>query len=375
MFGYKAHPYAEIFPFASEVDFATLSNDIKANGLLEPIVLLDDMVLDGRNRYKACVAVGVDPRFVKYEGDDPLAFVISKNLARRHLDESQRSMVAARMADMQEGRPPNTAPIGAVSQSESAKKMNVSRRTVQRAKKVLNTDDKDLIAAVDSGRISVSVAAKIAEIEDPEIRKQIINDPRPDQAIKKAARKKKERDLSQKQAALPTKQYGVIYADPEWKFETFSENGMDRSADNHYPTSATDSIAARKVPDIAAKDSVLFLWATVPMIRDALKVMKAWGFEYKSQMVWVKDRVGTGYWFRNQHEILLVGTKGKIPAPAPGSQWSSVVEEPVGAHSEKPDIFYELIEEYFPNLPKIELNARRTRDGWDSWGNEAPDNE
>ena len=87
MFGYKAHPYAEIFPFASETDFATLSNDIKANGLLEPIVLLDDMVLDGRNRYKACVAVGIDPRFVKYEGDDPLAFVISKNLARRHLDE------------------------------------------------------------------------------------------------------------------------------------------------------------------------------------------------------------------------------------------------------------------------------------------------
>ena len=374
MFGYKAHPYAEIFPFASETDFATLSNDIKANGLLEPIVLLDDMVLDGRNRYKACVAVGIDPRFVKYEGDDPLAFVISKNLARRHLDESQRSMVSARMADMKVGDNQHV-PIGTTSLSEASKKMNVSRRSTARAKKVLNTDDKDLIAAVDSGRISVSVAAKIAEIEDPEIRKQIINDPRPDQAIKKAARKKKERDLSQKQAALPTKQYGVIYADPEWKFETFSENGMDRSADNHYPTSATDSIAARKVPEIAAKDSVLFLWATVPMIRDALKVMKAWGFEYKSQMVWVKDRVGTGYWFRNQHEILLVGTKGKVPAPAPGSQWSSVVEEPVGAHSEKPDIFYELIEEYFPNLPKIELNARRARDGWDSWGNEAPDNE
>lgn len=374
MFGYKAHPYAEIFPFASEVDFATLSNDIKANGLLEPIVLFDDMVLDGRNRYKACVAVGVDPRFVKYEGDDPLAFVISKNLARRHLDESQRSMVAARMADMKVGDNQH-AQICATSQSEAAKKLNVSRRTVQNAKKVLNTEDEDLIGAVDSGKIAVSVAAKISEIEDPETRREIINDARPDQAVKKAARKKKEKDLSQKQAALPTKQYGVIYADPEWKFETFSENGMDRSADNHYPTSATDSIAARKVPEIAAKDSVLFLWATVPMIRDALKVMKAWGFEYKSQMVWVKDRVGTGYWFRNQHEILLVGTKGKIPAPAPGSQWSSVVEEPVGAHSEKPDIFYELIEEYFPNLPKIELNARRSRDGWDSWGNEAPDNE
>lgn len=377
MSGYKTHPYAEIFPFASEVDFNTLASDIRLNGLLEPIVLLDDAILDGRNRYRACINTGTEPRFVQYEGDDPLAFVISKNLARRHMDGSQLAMVGGRLANMQQGNFSKAAnlPVSPVSQSKAAQIVNVSERSVRSARKVLDRGDNDLSAAVDRGEIAVSVAAKIAEIDDPETRKEIMNDSRPDQAVKKAARKKKERDLSQKQAALPTKQYGVIYADPEWKFETFSENGMDRSAENHYPTSSTESIAARKVPEIAAKDSVLFLWATVPMIRDALKVMKAWGFEYKSQMVWVKDRVGTGYWFRNQHEILLVGTKGKVPAPAPGSQWSSVVEEPVGAHSEKPDIFYELIEEYFPNLPKIELNARRARDGWDSWGNEAPDNE
>jgi len=372
MTAYKIHPLADLFPFASETDFATLVQDISRNGLLEPIVLLDDAILDGRNRYRACANAGVEPRFVQYEGNDPLSFVVSKNLARRHMDESQRSMVAARIADMRQGQRNDLASIEATSQTQAAEMLNVSRSTVQRAKKVLDSGDQDLIAAVDSGRMPVSVAAKIAGIEDPEARKEIINDSRPDQAVKKSARKQKERNLAKKQVSLPTKKYGVIYADPEWKFETFSDNGMDRSADNHYPTSSTDDICKRDIPSIAAKDCVLFLWATVPMLPDALKVMEAWGFTYKSQAVWVKNRIGTGYWFRNAHEILLVGTKGKIPAPAPGMQWQSVIQADVGAHSEKPEVFYDLIEEYFPSLPKIELNARKSRDGWDSWGNEAP---
>lgn len=193
---------------------------------------------------------------------------------------------------------------------------------------------------------------------------------------KKARRANREQLLAGLQRALPNKKYGVIYADPEWQFEPYSrDTGMDRAADNHYPTSGTDAICARPVGDIAAADCALFLCATAPMLPDALRVMTAWGFEYKSQAIWRKDRIGTGYWFRNQHELLLVGTRGNIPAPAPGTQWPSVIDAPVGKHSEKPDAFYELIESYFPNLPKIELNARRPRPGWDSWGNEAPTSE
>jgi N6-adenosine-specific RNA methylase IME4 len=79
-----------------------------------------------------------------------------------------------------------------------------------------------------------------------------------------------------------------------------------------------------------------------------------------------------GFWFRSRHEILLVATKGNVPAPAHGTQWASVVEAPRGRHSEKPAIFYELIEAYFPSLPKIELFARAARANWDRWGNEAP---
>lgn len=192
-------------------------------------------------------------------------------------------------------------------------------------------------------------------------------------AQKKAERRQREAALASKIIALPDRRYGVIYADPEWKFKTYSEEGkLETSAEMHYPTSDLQEIKDRDVESISADDAVLFLWATVPMLPQALEVMMAWGFDYKSHVVWVKDRVGTGYWFLNKHEMLLVGTRGKIPAPAQGTQWASVVEAPRGKHSEKPAVVYDLIEAYFPNLPKIELNARKARKGWDSWGLEAP---
>ena len=147
---------------------------------------------------------------------------------------------------------------------------------------------------------------------------------------------------------------------------------MDRAAENHYPTSETTAIAAREVRKLALDHCALFLWATVPMLPDALTVMEAWGFGYVTHWVWMKDRVGTGYWNRNAHELLLLGTRGNVPAPAPGTQWPSVILARPTEHSAKPERFHELIEAYFPNLPKIELNRRGpARPGWDAWGNEA----
>jgi hypothetical protein len=108
---------------------------------------------------------------------------------------------------------------------------------------------------------------------------------------KKIKRDAREQALAAKQLALPNKRYGVIVADPEWRFEPWSRHtGLDRAADNHYPTSCTDVIAARDVQSIAADDCVLFLWATGPMTPHALVIMAAWGFDYKAQYVWGKDR-------------------------------------------------------------------------------------
>jgi N6-adenosine-specific RNA methylase IME4 len=200
---------------------------------------------------------------------------------------------------------------------------------------------------------------------------------RPTTEEKRERRTAREAELGAAQTAgnlaLPDKRYGVILADPEWRFEPYSrETGMDRAADNHYPTSTTEVIAARPVARIAADDCVLFLWATAPMLPDALSVMPAWGFKYRTNFTWAKDRIGTGYWNRNKHEHLLVGVKGSVPAPAMGNQWESLLAGDVREHSVKPDWQYALIEAYFPNLPKIELNARHSRPGWDRWGFDAP---
>ena len=117
----------------------------------------------------------------------------------------------------------------------------------------------------------------------------------------------------------------------------------------------------------------MFLWATVPMLPDALASWSAWGFKYKSHCIWTKDKIGTGYWFRNKHELLLIGTKGSIPAPLPGTQAISVIDAPVKDHSRKPIIFRSMIEGLFPSLPKIELFARTPALGWWQWGKEAPE--
>jgi N6-adenosine-specific RNA methylase IME4 len=225
---------------------------------------------------------------------------------------------------------------------------------------------------IESG-LSQRQAAKLLGVSaatiNADVQKLNENVQKPTKAEKRAAR---EQELAGKIVALPKKRYGVIVADPEWRFEPYSrETGMDRAADNHYPTSITDIIAARDVASIAADDCVLYEWATVPMLCDALRVMEAWGFEYKSHLVWDKVHIGTGYWFRNRHELLLVGTRGNIPAPAMGDQFASVLAIARKEHSAKPEQFLELIEQYFPNLPKIELNRRGpARPGWDAWGNE-----
>jgi N6-adenosine-specific RNA methylase IME4 len=124
---------------------------------------------------------------------------------------------------------------------------------------------------------------------------------------KQAKRAAKESALAAKQLALPDKRYGCIVADPPWRWEPYSrETGMDRAADNHYVTAGTEEIAVLPVADIAAPDCVLWLWAISSMLPDALYVMQRWGFAYKTGLVWVKDRIGLGYWARAKHEHPLI---------------------------------------------------------------------
>ena len=175
------------------------------------------------------------------------------------------------------------------------------------------------------------------------------------------------------EAAELTGAYPVLYADPPWKYEHPPMGATGRSIENQYPTMTLEEIKAVKVP--ALDDSVLFLWATAPKLPECLEVMSAWGFLYRTNMVWVKDKIGTGYYVRNQHEHLLIGRRGELPVPTPGTQPSSVLGAPRAKHSEKPIEFYEVIEQLYPEFSGqwFEMFLRgEPRKGWaGGWGNEA----
>ena len=169
---------------------------------------------------------------------------------------------------------------------------------------------------------------------------------------------------NRKRKPLPEGKFDVISADPPWRYDL----SLRGSPDEHYETLTTKDINKLEIP--ANIDAVLFLWATNPKLKDALEVMAAWGFTYKTNMVWVKDRIGTGYYVRGQHELLLIGTKGKVGVPEEANRVSSVFNATRNEHSQKPEIVYDIIEKMYPNRKYLELFARNKREGWCSWGNE-----
>lgn len=257
---------------------------------------------------------------------------------------------------------------GAPSRAEDAapriilRDLGVDERLGDRARRTAALDDKEFERRLAERRrliLADNAVRVFVTLDDPV-------------AAKAEARARREAELGARQAALPARRYGVVLDDPEWRFVVRSERGLDRAADNHYPTSDLAAIAARDIGAIAAPDCAWFRWVTVPFLAHGLRLMEAVeGFTYRTSWAWTKDRIGTGYWSRNRHEILLLAVRGTIPAPAPGTQWDSTVPADVGAHSAKPECFLEMMEAYFPTLPKIELNRRGpARAGWDAWGNE-----
>src|SRR5262245_65444560 len=157
------HPLADIFPLPDGQDFAELVADIKSpHGLREPIVMFEGKILDGRNRYRACEAAGVEPTFTVYSGDDPVAYVISLNLRRRHLSESQRAMVAAKLATFGHGGDRSKSPIGDLTQAKAADLLNVGKRSVERAAEVRDHGAPELVRAVEQGAVSITAAVDLA---------------------------------------------------------------------------------------------------------------------------------------------------------------------------------------------------------------------
>jgi len=165
---------------------------------------------------------------------------------------------------------------------------------------------------------------------------------------------------------LPNGIFDIILADPPWRYD-FSKS-KSRAIESHYQSMDLKDICILDVP--AGENSVLFLWATAPKIIEALKVMESWGFTYKTNLVWIKDKIGMGYHVRGRHELLFIGTKGKGRLPAATEKWESVIFAARREHSCKPTIIYDIIEGAYPNCKYLELFARERREHWVSWGDE-----
>jgi N6-adenosine-specific RNA methylase IME4/ParB-like chromosome segregation protein Spo0J len=375
-----------------------LAESMAEIGLINPVIVAEDaQLIAGWHRIEAAKQLGwstIAGIITEDRSADLLRLrEIDENLARAELSPAERAAHhAARRAIYEREHPETRHGAMGGGHQQSRKNCDSVVRYSDHAARNFGVSERTIQLEVARGAIPEVVTLAGTALDKPgeldalaqlpsRYQAELIERARSGEKIsakitlKNLKREEREAALAERTAAtadeIGSKLYGVIYADPPWRFEPWSrQTGMDRAADNHYPTMTLDDIIGQRIP--AAADCVLFMWATAPMLVEALEVMRAWGFAYKTHCTWSKTRQGTGYWFRSAHELLLVGTRGEVPAPAPGSQSSSVIEAAPARHSEKPAVFAEMIEALFPNAARLEMFARQSREGWDRWGNEAP---
>jgi N6-adenosine-specific RNA methylase IME4 len=187
-----------------------------------------------------------------------------------------------------------------------------------------------------------------------------------------AYRQMKKDEVADKVAALPDDIFSVIYADPPWKYGDgrTGDRMTATGAEHHYPTMSLEELKALGVPSLVADDSVLFLWATSPLLPDGLELAKAWGFTYKGAFIWDKVKHNLGHYNSVRHEFLLICTRGSC-TPEHTQLFDSVQSIERAEHSVKPEEFRRIIETLYPSGRKIELFRRGdTPEGWAAWGNE-----
>lgn len=175
--------------------------------------------------------------------------------------------------------------------------------------------------------------------------------------------------------SLPAGPFSIIYADPPWKYDCGAPRG---AAHKHYSTMSIDALCSLPVKQIAAKDSLLFMWTTWPQMPLSLYLMKSWGFEYKScAFLWTKTNkksagffFGMGRWTRGNTEPCLLGIRGKPKRLSASVR--QIIEAPRGEHSAKPAETRDRILTLCGDKPRVELFARETSPGWSSWGDQLP---
>ena len=181
--------------------------------------------------------------------------------------------------------------------------------------------------------------------------------------------------LSERRRSRPQKltelgKFNILYCDPPWQYDYSFSNS--RAIERFYGTMTMSELFAMAgdIRSISAENALIFLWCPPAFTRKAIILMRVWGFDYRTNLVWVKPSIGAGQWVRQQHEMLMLGRRGDFPTPEGTLRPASVIQDRRHEHSEKPAVVYEIIERMYPDNPKVELFARSERPGWISWGDE-----
>lgn len=372
----KINPdFENLIPPLSEDEFNGLEKSILEEGVREPIVTWRGFIVDGHNRYKIATKYGLDFDTVEYDFADEAAVIdwmVETQCSRRNLELFQKTALRikadklklAAIAKKGQGArhdifaSSRKSFVSHNTDKEIANAAGVSTNTVHRVNKILNSGDANLIEQCERGETSINAAYKqIREAEKKAERKA---------AIEEA--KAQPRSASYVDIFNTDKKYRVVYADPPWSYNDKQDTAKLGGAEKYYHTMALDDICAIQVP--TEKNAVLFLWATSPLLPEALAVITDWGFTYKSSFIWDKVSHAMGHYNSVRHEFLLIAVKGSC-TPDVKKLYDSVVSIERTEHSRKPAYFRELIDELYPIGERIELFAREAADGWDVWGDMA----
>ncbi len=353
--------FQSLIPKISEDEYQLLEESILSEGCRDALVVWNDTIIDGHNRYEICNKHNLpyETTPIIFESkDDAKIWIIKNQLGRRNLVPFVRielvDSIEKILEDKAKKNQGTRTDIFLTSEKsiesinttkEMAKLANVGHDTYSKGKKIKSKASEKVKQAVRDGKISINKAYKdIIHTENREkISQDIIDYP------------------------IPEDLFDIIYADPPWQYE-HSET-KSRDVENQYPTMSLDEIKTLIIP--SADNAVLFLWATAPKLEEAIDVINSWGFKYRTCAIWDKEIIGMGYWFRGQHELLLLGIKGEVLTPESNIRESSVYKEKRTEHSKKPDHYYQLIESYFPNRKYLELFARNQyNEKWSVWGNQ-----
>ncbi len=389
---------ANIFPMMSNDEFAALVEDIRSNGQLTPILIdQDGKILDGRNRWRACQHIGIQPKVKTVDSKENLVnLVLSLNLHRRHLSSSQKAVVAlsilpllqveAKKRQQLAGgdkknsnyKQPTTLPQNFEEAKKTdgeaaeiaAKLAGTNRQFLYDVKKIA-AKSPNLIQNIRDGEINIRDAKWIVTLESEELQQRVIEKVKQGVDVR-AARAEVIKETTPV-PEFPKGKYRVIYADCPWQSEGEPLPDRVTMPSDIYPTMTVEEICNLPVKDIADNNAVLFFWATSYHLQYAFEIIAAWGFNYKSSFIWNKTGGRhLGYYSFLNHEILLLATKGVNMLPQ-GVKFDSVISFKKTQHSKKPGYFRDMIDQMYPTGNRIELFARRRYKNWDCFGNQIED--